>query len=134
MTITTERKDHSQPNFSQHADSSRVISAVSVLSGTALAAYGITRRGWTGAALMAGGAYLAYRGLGNVTKPYTGAVRISYTIAKGPNDIYVYVRNSENWARFLQGLSMEATGDDSLKLTFGEAAGFEVISEAKITD
>jgi uncharacterized membrane protein len=34
----------------------------------------------------------------------------------------------------MHGLVMEPIGNESLRLTFGEAAGFKVVSEAKITD
>jgi uncharacterized membrane protein len=84
--------------------------------------------------LAAGGACLTAYGVSDATKPYSGAIRISYTIGKTPAEVYKFVRDPQNWSRFLQGLSMESMGENSLKLTFGEAAGFRVISEARVTD
>jgi uncharacterized membrane protein len=134
MTIITSSKNYAHPELSRSSDSSKLITAASVLGGTALAAYGITRRSWGGAALAVAGAGLALYGVNDARKPYSGKVRVGYTIGKSPEEVYAYVRNSEHWPKFLQGLAMESSGNDSLKLTFGEAAGFKVVSEAEITD
>ncbi len=134
MTITTRRSDYANGGFSRRSDSAKVTAAASILGGTALTAYGITRRSWGGAALAIGGACIACYGISDAIRPYTGAVRVSYTIGAAPEDVYAFVRDSRKWSHFLHGLAMESTGGDSLKLTFGEAAGFKVISDAKITD
>jgi len=59
---------------------------------------------------------------------------VSYTIGAPVEAVYAYVRDPGTWPRFLQGLGMESAGGDALKLTFGEPAGFKVISEARVTD
>jgi len=132
MTISTRRKD--QPGVAKHSNLPGVSAAAAILGGTVLAAYGISRRGWGGTALAAGGACLAAYGVSDATKPYSGAVRISYTIGMPPAEVHKFVRDPQNWSRFLQGLSMESIGENSLKLTFGEPAGFKVTSEARVTN
>ncbi len=134
MTINTVPKGDFSPDFSRDSDSTRIVAAACVLGGTALTAYGIMRRSWAGAALAVGGACVACYGITDAVKPYSGKVRVSYTIGVPPDDLFVVVRDSKKWSKFLHGLSMEPTGGDSLRLTFGEAAGFRVISEAQITD
>ncbi|MGH9528705.1 MAG: SRPBCC family protein [Terriglobales bacterium] len=134
MTITTRRKDYPGADFSRRSDSANMSAAASVLGGTALAAYGITRRTWGGAALALGGACIAAYGVTDAVRPYSGKVRVSYTIGRPREDIYEFVRDSKAWSQFLHGLAMESTGGDTLRLTFGESAGFQVTSEAQITD
>jgi uncharacterized membrane protein len=134
MTITTRRTDFRQSDFSQRPDSPKLATAAYVLGGTAIAAYGITRRNWAGAALAVGGASLIFYGINDAIRPYSGRVRVSYTIGAPVEAVFAYVRNPETWSRFLQGLGMESTGDETLKLTFGEPAGFKIISEARVTD
>lgn len=134
MTITTGRKDVPTADFSKRSDSTRIILAACVLGGTALTAYGITRRSWAGAALALGGACMACYGISDAVRPYSGKVRVSYTVGVPPEILFAFVRDSKKWSQFLHGLAMESTGGDSLKLTFGEPAGFKVISEAQVTD
>lgn len=110
------------------------VAAASVIGGTALTAYGIMRRNWSGAMLAAGGAYLAYTGLNDATRPYTGRVRIGYTIGKTPEEIYGFVRDPANWPSFLQGLVIEAGDDDSVTLKFGKPGDEKVVCKARVTD
>ena len=117
----------------RRSHSAGTLSAASVVCGAGLAAFGVSRKSWPGAALAAAGAYLVYNGVSGVAKPYSGKVRVGYTIGKAPEEVYKFVRDAANWSRFTQGLEMESTGTDSLKLTFGKPAGFSVVSEANIT-
>ncbi|MDP9160988.1 MAG: SRPBCC family protein [Acidobacteriota bacterium] len=108
--------------------------AATILTGTALAAVGIVRRGWTGAALALGGSYLIYRGVADNAVPHSDKVRVGFTINKSPDEVYAFVRNYANWPSFLQGFTMEPQGDSSLKITVGQSAGFSIDSHIAVTD
>lgn len=134
MTISTRRKDYPSTEASPRPNPAKIGAAATILGGTALTAYGISRRTWGGAALAIGGACIACYGISDAAKPYSGKVRVSYTIGILPEDVYAFVRDSQKWPQFLHGLAMETAANDSLKLTFGEPAGFKVVSEVEITD
>lgn len=136
MTIDTNIVAHDF--FENDAASKRGASVLSttatILAGTALTAVGIVRRGWTGTAMVVGGAYLTYRGLVDSAAPFHDEVRVGFTVNKRPEEVYGFVRDSNNWGRFLQGLTMEADGEKSFKITAGKPAGFEIESHVAITD
>lgn len=138
MTISTrtavQQKNNRRFGDIRHSRGSKVATAAYVASGTMLAAYGISRRSWLGAALAATGAALVYQGISGSAKPYSGKVRVGYTIGRPPEDVYNFVREAANWKGFMHGIEMESTDADSFKLIFGKPAGFSVISEAVITD
>jgi len=97
---------------------------ISVIAGGALAAYGIRKRSWGGAALAAFGGVLAYRGLTghchmyraigvassprskgrNISVPYELGIRVDaeVNIAKPREELYRFWRNLENLPRFMQ--------------------------------
>ncbi|GAC1431953.1 MAG: hypothetical protein NVS1B11_02480 [Terriglobales bacterium] len=136
MTIRTNIVAHDF--FESDAASKRGASALrtraTILAGTALTAVGIVRRGWTGTAMVIGGAYLTYRGVKDGAAPFHDEVRIGFTINKRPEEVYAFVRDSNNWALFLHGLTMEADGEQSFRITVGKPAGFEIESHVAITD
>jgi uncharacterized membrane protein len=108
--------------------------AAAILGGTALVAVGVTRRGWVRAALASGGAYLVYRGIVNDVAAHQGKVRVAFTIKRTPEEVYHYVRQPENWPRFLQGIEMESGQGNRLKLALGRQADLNLESDAEITD
>jgi uncharacterized membrane protein len=97
---------------------------ISVITGGALAAYGIQKRSWGGAALAAFGGLLAYRGFTghchmyraigvatsprskgrNISVPYELGIRVdaAVTIDKPREELYRFWRNLENLPRFMQ--------------------------------
>lgn len=97
----------------------------SVVSGGALLAWGVARRGWDGALIAAIGSGLVYRGatghcdmyqmLGlntarrsgrNVSVPYELGIRIdrAITINRTPEEVYRFWRNLENLPKFMVNL------------------------------
>lgn len=108
---------------------------VSVIAGTALAAYGLTRRSIGGIALAAAGGALVWRGatghcnvygaLGLTTAreeeegrpvsvPYGRGIRVekSITINASPEELYRFWRNFENLPRFMSHLQSVKVIDD----------------------
>jgi uncharacterized membrane protein len=134
MTITTSSKSRRIENDFFFPPSSRTSLAATVLGGTLLLAVGLTRRGWLRAALASGGAYLVYRGIVNDLAAQQGKVRVAFTIQRSPEEVFDYVRQAENWPRFLQGIDMESGPGNCLKLTLGRQADLNLASEAEITD
>lgn len=134
MTITTDIGASRKQRDASDRFSSRTTMAGAVLSGTALAAWGLSRRGWTGTALTLGGGLLAYRGITGKIVPHKGQVRVAFTISRSPQDVYSFVREPQNWPRFLQGIEMEPGPAGALKLTLGKPAGLNIQSEVRITD
>jgi uncharacterized membrane protein len=134
MTISTNVEASRDQRNSSDQYPSRIARAASVLSGTALAALGLTRRGWTRTTLAASGGYLVYRGITGKAAPYKGAVRVAFTIDRPTEEVYSFVRDPQNWPRFLQGIEMEPGQEGSLKLSLGKPAGLDICSEAIVTD
>src|SRR5207244_11193629 len=103
MTIRTgftRERDGSQVGKLSYTH--RISMAASVLGGTALAIYGISRRGWKGIGLGAGGAYVAYRAMAGNFEPNQRQIRIAFTIIRPSEEVYKFVRDRQNWSRFLK--------------------------------
>jgi uncharacterized membrane protein len=133
MTITTDLHTYlSQSSSRPEQSKSKTISAALLLSGSGLAAFGFSRRGWRRIALAAVGAYLAYEGL-NGTRRHIGRVRVSYTIAREPEDVYKFVRNPDNWPKFIPELKVQS-GENSFLMSLGRALGLELRSHAEVTE
>jgi uncharacterized membrane protein len=118
--MATSASRHHSTNVSQRER------LASVMAGGALAAYGLHKRSWGGAALAAVGGVLAYRGatghcpmywaLGVATNPrsksrgtsvpYELGIRVdaAVTIAKPREELYHFWRNLENLPRFMTHL------------------------------
>ena len=118
--MATSASRHHSTNVSQRER------LASVLAGGALAAYGLHKRSWGGAALAAVGGVLAYRGatghcpmywaIGVATNPrsksrgtsvpYELGIRVdaAVTIAKPREELYHFWRNLENLPRFMTHL------------------------------
>ncbi|MEP6645077.1 MAG: SRPBCC family protein [Acidobacteriaceae bacterium] len=135
MTIKTSfaGSEFMGPDATRRPGSTEKIAAT-ILAGTVLAAFGIVRRGWTGAALTIGGGYLVYRGVMDNSAPHHDKVRVGFTINKPKDEVYSFVRDSNNWPRFLQGVNMESEDGRSLQVTVGKQAGFSIESHVMVTD
>ena len=129
---------------------------ISVIVGSALAAYGLKRRSIGGAILAAGGGALVWRGatghchayhlLGmstlkeeddgrQVSVPYGKGIRVeeSVTIDAAPEHLYTFWRNFENLPRFMENLeSVEVRDGNRSHWTTKGPAGTSVDWEAEI--
>ena len=135
MTIRTgftRERDGSQVGKLSYTH--RISMAASVLGGTALAIYGISRRGWRAIALGAGAAYVAYRAMAGNFEPNQRQIRIAFTISRPPEEVYNFVRDRQNWSRFIQRAQLQSEDARLLSLTWGKRMGFRGSCEAEITD
>lgn len=136
MTITTDLSHrHGEKRFDRRpATSTMQESVLQLAAGATLTGLGIWRRRWLGAALAAGGGYLLYCGISDLRRPYQGRVRVGFTIAKTPNEVYEFVINPRNWKKFLHVLQLESRGNGRLRLAIGKPAGIDLESRVEITD
>jgi uncharacterized membrane protein len=135
MTITTNLSPrYGEKEFSGRPATSKSETILTLASGTALAAYGATRRDWIGAGIAGAGGYLLYRGATNLRRPYQGRVRVGFTIEKSAEEIYEFVRQPEHWNRFLHAIELEPLTDGRLTLKLGTPAGLDIESRIEITD
>ncbi len=134
MTITTDLSArHGEKEFSRRPATTKSVAALTLLAGAGLATYGILRRNWFGTAVASGGGYFLYCGVTDLRRPYQGRVRTGFTIAKTRQEIYDFIRNSQNWNRFLQEIQFENRGNAGFGLKIGKR-GIEFTSNAEITD
>ena len=134
MTITTNlAPKYGEREFSRRPAGTTREAVATLAAGGALAGAAIWRRGWTGAASGALGAYLLYRGVRDFQQPYQGRVRISFTIGKDRQEVYDFASNPENWSKFMHAVQVEnrENGRFVLSLRMGENS-FE--SDAEVTD
>lgn len=107
----------------------------SVIGGSALAIYGVSRKSLTGAALAAVGGLLVYHGASERHQPTSVHVERSMTILKPINEIYRFWRNFENLPRFMSHLeSVKSSGDRWSEWTARGPLGARVSWHAEITD
>jgi uncharacterized membrane protein len=128
-----ETNNRSEPRAARLAD---VEPWASVIGGSALALFGVTRKSLTGAALAAFGGYLVYHG---ATGSERGLQRVhvqkSFTIYKPPEELYRFWRNFANLPRFMSHLeSVEVTGDRYSRWTARTPLGGRVSWNAELTD
>jgi uncharacterized membrane protein len=76
----------------------------SLAGGAALAALGITRKSWAGAAVAGAGAYLVYCGVKNSDSPREIEVDRAVTINKPAEELFRFWRNFENLPSFMDHL------------------------------
>ena len=92
MTITTTLSPrYGERGFSRNPATSTSEALLSFAAAAALLGIGIWRRNWLGAALASGGGYLLYCGIQDMRRSYQGGVRVSFTIAKDPGQVYDFV-------------------------------------------
>jgi uncharacterized membrane protein len=75
-----------------------------LVSGAAVALYGVSRKSWTGAALAGAGGYLIYAGVRTGRAPKQFEVKRSITINKPAEELYQFWRNVENLPSFMEHL------------------------------
>lgn len=135
MTITTNLgQQYGEGPFSRYRATIKIESLLTIVTGAALAGVGLWRRNWLGAALTGGGGYLIYSGIQGFRRPYQGRVRVGFTIAREPREVYDFVASAENWNKFLHVLRLEPRGDGRLRLSIGKPAGIDFESRVEITD
>ncbi|HZR65913.1 MAG TPA: hypothetical protein VFA85_12240 [Terriglobales bacterium] len=134
MTITTNLAPRPGEEFSRRPATTRLETALTLAAGAALSIYGVVRRDWFGAGLATGGAYLVYTGAADLRKPYQGRVRVGFTIAKEPNEVYEFVRNPENWIVGLHGVRFDIDDENRLSLQFDDGERYTLNSQLRITD
>lgn len=136
MTITTGMAENrsEQSRLRSIPISSNVETLSCIAGGGALIALGLARRSWIGWVLAATGGGLVLNALANERRPYQGTVRIGVTIRRSPEEIYEFICDPENQAKFLEGLELRANPDRSATVVFGRPAGFMLESDAQITD
>jgi len=135
MTITTNLAEKNGGKaFSRRPATTNVETALTLATGAAVGIYGAVRRDWFGAALAAGGGYLVYCGVTDLRRPYQGRVRSAFTINKTPQEVYDFVRNSENWGQLLREPQFEHDGSGQITLRFGKEHAAEFKSHVEITD
>jgi uncharacterized membrane protein len=137
MTIRTSLTDQSgqrQP-FAGECPASRVMKAASIIAGSVLAGYGVSRRDIPGAAMAAGGGYLAYRGLSACSLSRMGNVRVAFTVNRPPEDVFRFVRDPHNWRTIMPGLGLNASGDRVFDISLGRLLHSQIqITEEKDGD
>lgn len=107
----------------------------SLIGGSALAIYGITRKSVGGAALAAVGGLLVYHGATETRSPSTVQVERSMTILKPIGEVYRFWRNFENLPRFMSHLqSVKITGERWSEWRTRGPMGMELAWHAEITD
>lgn len=107
----------------------------SVIGGSALAIYGVTRKSLPGAALAAVGGLLVYHGATEKRNPSRIRVERTLTVLKPVNEVYRFWRNFENLPRFMSHLeSVKSTGDRWSQWTARAPLGAKVSWHAEITD
>lgn len=135
MTITTNvAPKFGEETFSTRPATSKLETGLTLAAGAALSLYGMLRRGWFGAAFAGGGSYLLYCGITDLRRPYQGRVRVGFTIAKPPQEVYDFVRNTENWSEGLRAISFERDDSGRLELSVGDGGHLAFTSQVSVTD
>lgn len=107
----------------------------SVIGGSALAIYGVTRKSLGGAALAAVGGLLVYHGAAEKRHPSSVHVERTTTVLKPVSEVYRFWRNFENLPRFMSHLeSVKTTSDRGSEWTARAPLGARVSWHAEITD
>ncbi len=108
----------------------------SIGGGAAMAAFGVSRRSWPGAALAAAGSLLVYQGFRDshrAARPIH--VEKSFTIYRPVEEVYRYWRNFENLPKFMRHLrSVQPTGDRTSRWEVRSPLGTGIGWDAEITD
>jgi len=135
MTITTNAfPKNREEEFSNRPATSRLETAIELAAGTALSIYGIVRRDWFGAGFAAGGGYLLYCVASDLRRPYQGSVRVGFTIAKLPQEVYEFVRNPQNWKIGVPGVELEPDANGGLSVRFGDGDRCSLNTRVAVTE
>ncbi|SRR6266568_3343240 len=107
----------------------------SIVAGSVLAVYGVTRKSAGGLGLAAVGSILALRGIRRAATPKTVHVERSFTINRPVSEVYDYFRNFENLPKFMQHLrEVRVTGEKTSRWVAEAPLGFELEWDAEIVD
>lgn len=135
MTITTNlAPKFGEQTFSKRPATSKLETGLTVAAGAALSIYGLIRRDWFGAGFASGGAYLLYCGVSDLRRPYQGRVRVGFTIAKPPQEVYEFVRNPQNWKIGVPGVKFEPGENGGLSLRFGDGDRYSLNTRVEVTE
>ena len=134
MTITTNRAEMMDARQEAEASSANLEANLTLAAGAALTGMGVWRRGWFGAVLASGGAYLLYSGARDLRRRYQGSVRVAVTIGREREEIYRFVSDPQNWPRFLAALRIEQHEAGLLALGIGKPPKITIKSRFEITD
>jgi uncharacterized membrane protein len=108
----------------------------SIGGGAAMAAFGVFRKSWPGAALAAAGGFLVYQGFREshrAARPIH--VEKSFTINRPVDEVFRYWRNFENLPKFMRHLrSVQPTGDRTSRWEVRSPIGTVIGWDAEITD
>lgn len=105
----------------------------SIVAGSALAVYGITRKNAGGTALAAAGGLLAVRGIRRAAAPGAVHVERSFTINRPVNEVYDFFRSFENFPKFMHHLrSVHVTGGNTSHWIARAPLGMELEWDAEI--
>jgi uncharacterized membrane protein len=134
MTITTNIAPKlGDEEFSRRPATSRLETALTLAAGAAISLYGILRRDWFGAAFAGGGGYLLYCGIADLRRPYRGRVRVGFTIAKPQEEVYDFVRNTQNWSSGLRMIRFERNSE-GVTLHFGDGDRLSFDTQVQVSD
>ncbi|HVJ06737.1 MAG TPA: SRPBCC family protein [Candidatus Saccharimonadales bacterium] len=107
----------------------------SIVAGSMLAVYGVTRKSAGGVGLAAAGGVLAIRGILRAATPNAIHVERSFTINRPVSEVYDYFRNFENLPKFMLHLrEVRVTGDKTSRWVAEAPLGFELEWDAEIVD
>ncbi|HYG98756.1 MAG TPA: SRPBCC family protein [Terriglobales bacterium] len=107
----------------------------SVIAGSALAIYGVSRKSFPGSALAAVGGLLIYHGATAERRQTAVRVERTLTILKPIGEVYRFWRNFENLPRFMTHLeSVKVSGDRFSEWTARGPMGAKISWHAEITD
>ena len=135
MTITTNLAQKcGKKEFSRRHVSTNLETMLTLAAGAAISIYGLVRRDWFGAAFAGGGGYLLYRGVSDLRRPYMGKARVAFTIEKTPQEVYDFVRHTENWGHSLREPMFELGDGRNVTIRLGGDDGVEFKSQVQITD
>lgn len=134
MTITTNvAPKFGEEEFSRRPATSKLETGLTLAAGAAISLYGLLRRDWFGAAFAGGGGYLLYCGIADLRRPYQGRVRVGFTILKPPEEVYDFVRNTQNWASGLHLVRLEHN-DGGTSIRIGGENVLSLTSQIEVTD
>jgi uncharacterized membrane protein len=104
LDISSGQQHREQARTRNHGRWERAESWGSMLGGTALAVFGVSRRSWPGAAVAAAGGYLIYHGVSSRRAVQAVDVRVSFTVNKPVEEVWRFWRNFANLPKFMTHL------------------------------
>jgi uncharacterized membrane protein len=126
---------HERPGWTQSNGGRNLPRWGALLGGSALAAYGISRRSKSGAALAAAGGLLVYGGSRITSQPAEIHAESSFTVNVSPEEAYRFWSDLENLPRFMAHLqSVRKLDDRRSEWTARGPMQLRIAWNAEITD